>query len=169
MKLAFVTDYLRNLVKQKKPVTTKDILDATSRDLHALQDNESSLDTIQTVSNTTDVNLSVISNNLSANLTTTGVTLGIYGSALNSPQFTVDSKGRISSVSNIPISLVPGAISLTQNHILVGNAANIAIDVTMSSEASILASGAITLSNSAVINKVLTGYISGAGVIGTWA
>ena len=55
--------------------------------------------------------------------------------------------------------------TLTQNHILVGNASNVATDVAMSGEASIVASGAVTLSNAAVIAKVLTGYVSGAGTI----
>jgi hypothetical protein len=46
--------------------------------------------------------------------------------------------------------------ALAQDHIFVGNASGIATDVAMSGEASIVASGAITLSNSAVIGKVLT-------------
>jgi hypothetical protein len=44
----------------------------------------------------------------------------------------------------------PGA--LTQNHILVGNASNVAADVAMSGDATIVASGALTIANSAVTN-----------------
>ncbi len=55
--------------------------------------------------------------------------------------------------------------TLTQNHILVGNSSNVATDVAMSGEASILSTGVISLLNSAVIGKVLTGYVSGTGVI----
>jgi len=58
-----------------------------------------------------------------------------------------------------------GSSTLTQNHILVGNASNIATDVAMSGEASIVSSGAITLSNAAIIGKLLTGYVSGSGTI----
>jgi hypothetical protein len=55
--------------------------------------------------------------------------------------------------------------ALATNNIFVGNASNIATSVAMSGEASIVASGAITLSNAAVIGKVLTGYTSGAGTV----
>ena len=58
-----------------------------------------------------------------------------------------------------------GAVSLTQNHILVGNASNISADVAMSGEATIVSSGAVTLSNAAVIAKVLTGYSAAAGSV----
>lgn len=44
----------------------------------------------------------------------------------------------------------PGDIVLTQNHIYVGNASNIATDVAMSGDATIVASGAVTLANTAV-------------------
>ena len=58
-----------------------------------------------------------------------------------------------------------GATALTLNHIYVGNSSNIATDVAMSGEASIISSGAVTLSNSAVIGKLLTGYVAGAGTV----
>lgn len=59
----------------------------------------------------------------------------------------------------------PGTISLANTHILVGNSSNVAVDVAMSSEATIANTGAVTLTNSAVIGKVLTGYVSGAGTV----
>lgn len=55
--------------------------------------------------------------------------------------------------------------SLASGNILVGSAGGVATSVTMSSEATIIASGALTLSNSAVIGKVLTGYSAATGVI----
>lgn len=55
--------------------------------------------------------------------------------------------------------------TLSSGNILVGSAGNVATSVAMSSEATIVASGAVTLSNAAVIGKVLTGYTSGAGTI----
>lgn len=55
--------------------------------------------------------------------------------------------------------------TLTDTHIFVGNGSNVATDVAMSGEATIANTGAVTLSNAAVIAKVLTAYSSGAGVV----
>ena len=44
-----------------------------------------------------------------------------------------------------PASVSPGSIALTDNHILVGNSSNLAADVAMSGDATIVASGALTL------------------------
>jgi hypothetical protein len=55
--------------------------------------------------------------------------------------------------------------SLTNGYVFVGNGSNVATGVAMSGEATIVNTGAVTLSNSAVIGKVLTGYTPGAGVI----
>lgn len=55
--------------------------------------------------------------------------------------------------------------ALPANDIFVGSAGNVATAVAMSGEASIVSSGAVTLSNAAVIAKVLTGFVSGPGVI----
>lgn len=69
------------------------------------------------------------------------------------------------SVAQVNTMLGTLSSALAQNHIFVGSAGGLATDVAMSGEASILATGAVTLSNAAVIAKVLTGYSSGAGVI----
>ena len=55
--------------------------------------------------------------------------------------------------------------TLTNGNILVGNGSNVAASVTMSADASISNTGAVTVANSAVIGKVLTGYTSGAGTV----
>lgn len=55
--------------------------------------------------------------------------------------------------------------SLTDANIFVGDVINIATGVAMSGEATIVNTGAVTLSNAAVIAKVLTGFVSGAGVV----
>lgn len=68
-------------------------------------------------------------------------------------------------VGGLPTWAATGVTGLTTNHIFVGSAGGVATDVAMSGEASIVASGAVTLSNAAVIAKVLTGYTSGAGTI----
>jgi hypothetical protein len=52
-------------------------------------------------------------------------------------------------VGGVPVwqtpTITPGDISLTDNHIFVGNASNLAADVAMSGDATIVASGALTL------------------------
>jgi hypothetical protein len=82
-------------------------------------------------------------------------------------------------VISVASSSVSGALSSTDwtafndkqtsnlaiNKILVGNISGKAAAVDMSGEASIVASGAVTLSNSAVISKVLTGYLAGVGTV----
>lgn len=55
--------------------------------------------------------------------------------------------------------------TLTDGNILVGSALNVATSVAMSGEATIINTGAVTLSNAAVIAKVLTGYVKGAGTV----
>lgn len=80
------------------------------------------------------------------------------GAATAGQVLTADGAGNASFAS-------PAAVPLAQDHILVGSAGGVATDVAMSGEASIVASGAITLSNSAVIGKVLTGYTAGAGTV----
>ena len=56
-------------------------------------------------------------------------------------------------------SILPSA------QIFVGNGSNLAAAVAVSSEASLSNTGAMTLLNSAVIGKVLTGYVSGSGTV----
>lgn len=114
---------------------------------------------------TIDLDIPVNTKNLTATLKDTAITAGTYGSAVNVPQIKFDAQGRATSAINVPIALSPGVIALTNNNILVGSATNLATDVAMSGEASIVTSGAITLANSAIIGKVLTGYVSGAGVL----
>lgn len=60
-----------------------------------------------------------------------------------------------------------GAVSstLTDDYFWVGNASNVPTAVQMSSQATMANTGAVTLSNAAVIAKVLTGYTAGAGTI----
>ena len=88
------------------------------------------------------------------------------GSILTSSAVTPTELGYVSGVTSaIQTQLnAKQSTALTTNHILVGSG-GVATDVAMSGEASIVASGAVTLSNAAVIAKVLTGYTSGAGTI----
>lgn len=97
-------------------------------------------------------------------LSATGDTL--YFNGTHNSALAIGSTGQVLTVvAGLPAWAPVGVASLTTNHIFVGNASNVATDVAMSGEASIVASGAVTLSNAAVIAKVLTGYTSGAGTI----
>src|ERR1035437_4617882 len=55
--------------------------------------------------------------------------------------------------------------SLASGNIYVGSVGGAATPVAVSGEATLAASGAITLDNAAVIAKVLTGFTSGAGTV----
>lgn len=55
--------------------------------------------------------------------------------------------------------------ALTETYIFVGNGSGVATGVAVSGEATIANTGAITLANSAVIGKLLTGYTAGAGAV----
>jgi len=56
---------------------------------------------------TSDITFGDNTSGLFANLTTTGVVANTYGDGSNIPQITVDSKGRITGVTNIPIVIPP--------------------------------------------------------------
>jgi len=55
--------------------------------------------------------------------------------------------------------------ALTSGNIFVGNGSNVATSTAMSGDATLSNAGALTVANSAVIGKVLTGYASGAGTV----
>lgn len=59
--------------------------------------------------------------------------------------FLLTSNGTGADPSFQALAVSPGSVALTQNHILVGNASNVAADVAMSGDATIVASGALTL------------------------
>lgn len=52
-------------------------------------------------------------------------------------------------------AISPSSVSLTNNHVLVGNASNVATDVAMSGDVAIVASGATTIQNNVVSNAKL--------------
>lgn len=64
-------------------------------------------------------------------------------------------------IAGTVISLAP----LLDGKIIVGNVSNVATNVAMSGEATIINTGAVTLSNAAVIGKTLTAFSSGAGAV----
>ena len=65
---------------------------------------------ITSISDTADIDLDVTLSDLSASLTTTGVTPNTYGSATQVPQITVDSKGRITGVTLVNITAGTGSV-----------------------------------------------------------
>jgi hypothetical protein len=65
---------------------------------------------IQSISDTSNIDLTVTGTTLSADLTNTTVTPATYGDANNIPQVTVDSKGRVTNVTDIPITIPPNFI-----------------------------------------------------------
>ena len=68
--------------------------------------------------NTSDIDISDDASGLKADLTATGVAAATYGDASNIPQFTVDSKGRITNAVDIPVtipSVTPSALTRTND------------------------------------------------------
>jgi hypothetical protein len=63
-------------------------------------------------------------------------------------------------------AVTPGEITLTDNHILVGNASNVATDVAMSGDATIVASGALTLNTvNSNIGTFASVTVNGKGLV----
>ena len=81
-------------------------------------------------------------------LTPSGVVAGTYGDATNVGQFTVDINGIVTNAVDVPITA--GVPALTNTHIFVGNAGNVATDVAMSGDATVANTGALTIANNAV-------------------
>jgi len=73
--------------------------------------------------------------------------------------------GYVSGVTSAIQTQIDGKLSTALNDslVFVGNAGNVATGVSMSGEASIANTGAVTLSNAAVIGKTITGFTSGPG------
>jgi hypothetical protein len=65
---------------------------------------------ITSITDTADIDLDVTASDLSAVLTTTGVTPNTYGSSTQVPQITVDSKGRITGVTLVNITAGTGSV-----------------------------------------------------------
>lgn len=54
-----------------------------------------------------------VSDTFTISLTSTGVTAGTYGNAINIPQITVDGLGRLTVVSNVPVTIPSGNVTIT--------------------------------------------------------
>ena len=118
----------------------------------------SSLDGTFRIQNTSDNTKQIA---FSASAITTGTTRTI-----TMPDSNVDlgnlTNSNISASAAIAFSKLA---TLTSGHLLVGSAGGVSTSVAMSGEASIVASGAVTLDNDSVIGKTLTTFTSGAGTV----
>lgn len=115
---------------------------------------------ITAISDTSDIDLTVSSSTLSAALTTTGVTANTYGTGTTVPQITVDSKGRITGVTNVAITAASGTVTS------VGVSAGTGITAFISGVATV--NPTINITNSAPDQTVaLTGGAT-IGVSGTY-
>jgi hypothetical protein len=97
---------------------------------------------------------------ISTTLANTTVTAGVYGSNALIPQITVDAKGRISNVSEIPLSntTLAGTI-LNDGKVLIGNASNAAVERNLSGDITMNNTGVTTIGASKVSNSMLAGNI----------
>ena len=66
---------------------------------------------ITSILDSANIDLDVTSGVLTADITDTAVTPNTYGDAANIPQITVDQKGRVTSVTDIPVSIPSGSVT----------------------------------------------------------
>jgi hypothetical protein len=91
-----------------------------------------------------------------ATLANSGVTAGSYGGSSTIPSFTVDSKGRITSITNNTISNIsPIGSSLNSGNIIIGNASNLAVQVPMNGDVTISNTGVTTIGALKVTDAML--------------
>jgi hypothetical protein len=90
---------------------------------------------------------------LALTLASSGVTAGTYGSATNIPQFTVDAKGRVTSVSNVAIAT---------NFSIAGNSGN--ADVVNGGETLTVVGASGQLATTITNNQIEVAIIDGASV-----
>lgn len=140
--------------------------------LHPSQGHEWSYEDTGTALATTmalnDSGWAVINNLLGVGITlsTTGVSIANGPLAMGGGKITGLAAGTVNGDA-VRFEQLAGFLStsLANGSIFVGNGSGIATAVAMSGEATIINTGAVTLTNSAVIGKVLTGYTSGAGTV----
>lgn len=74
----------------------------------------------------------IASNSISSiSLTTTGVTAATYGNASSIPAVTVDAQGRVTSVSNVAVSIPSGSYVTDSNNSILSTNTQITANVTI--------------------------------------
>lgn len=97
---------------------------------------------------------------IATTLANTNVTAGVYGGNALIPQITVDPKGRITAVSEIPLSntTLAGTI-LNDGKVLIGNSSNAAVERNLSGDVTMNNTGVTTIGNLKITNGMLAGNI----------
>ncbi|NCN42384.1 hypothetical protein GW916_14190, partial [bacterium] len=102
--------------------------------------------TVTSVSGTAPISVATGTSTPVISIADTAVTPGSYGSATQVATFTVDQKGRLTAAGNTTITgTSPVGSSLTSSNIWVGNGSNQAAAVSVSGDASLANTGAITV------------------------
>ncbi len=97
---------------------------------------------------------------ISTTLADNGVVAGNYGSATSIPVFTVDSKGRISSITSQNVSAgSPVGTSLMDAKIWIGSGSNLATAQSISGDISLTNGGVTAIGTGKVTNTMLAGSI----------
>jgi hypothetical protein len=97
---------------------------------------------------------------ISATLVNSGVVSGSFGSASAVPIVTVDTKGRITSISTLPISATsPTGTTLTDGKIWIGNGSNAAAAQALSGDISLSNAGVVAVGTGKITNGMLAGSI----------
>ena len=110
---------------------------------------------ITSITDTADIDLDVTLSDLTATLTTTGVTPNTYGTATQVPQITVDSKGRITGVTLVNITAGSGTVT--------------SVGLTMPSAFTVAGSPVTTSGTLAVTGAGTTSqYVRGDGSLATY-
>lgn len=98
---------------------------------------------------------------ISATLANSGVVAGNFGSASQIPLITVDSKGRITSISNQAISATnPTGTMLANGKIWIGNGTNEASPQTITGDISLSNTGVVSIGTGRITNSMLEGSIN---------
>jgi len=99
---------------------------------------------------------------LIATLANSGVTANTYGSSTQIPVFTVDSKGRVTSVTNTTISVGTGTVTSVSSS---GGSTGMSLTTTSpTTTPSITLGGTLNVANGGTGAVSLTGYVKGNGI-----
>lgn len=98
---------------------------------------------------------------ITATLANSGVVAGNFGSASQIPLITVDSKGRITSISNQAISATnPTGTMLANGKIWIGNGTNEASPQTITGDISLSNTGVVSIGTGRITDSMLAGSIN---------